>query len=145
LSNLRSHFSRNNFALRNDILATVGFRVSSIDHVQVAAPAGCEQIARDFYGSLLGMVEVQKPAVLRARGGCWFQCGAQQLHVGVEKSFQPAKKAHPAFAVSNLDGLRKALRERGISPVEDDAIPGTQRFYVDDPWGNRLEFVEAGK
>jgi catechol 2,3-dioxygenase-like lactoylglutathione lyase family enzyme len=120
----------------------VNFRISSIDHVQIAAPAGCEQIARDFYGSLLGMVEIAKPTVLRARGGCWFQCGAQQLHVGVENSFQPATKADPAFAVAGLARLREALQSRGLSTIEDDAIPGTQRFYVDDPWGNRLEFVE---
>ena len=115
LSNLRSHSREINFARRNDILSTVNFRISSIDHVQIAAPAGCEQIARDFYGSLLGMVEIAKPAVLRARGGCWFQCGAQQLHVGVEKSFQPAEKAHPAFAVNDLDGCVKLCR-RAASP-----------------------------
>jgi hypothetical protein len=63
----------------------------------------------------------------------------------LKKSFQPARKAHPAFAVTDLDNLRKTLQARGLSTIEDDAIPGTQRFYVDDPWGNRLEFVEAGQ
>src|SRR5580700_5134071 len=73
-----------------------------IDHVQLAAPMGCEVAAREFYGSILGLAEIDKPPSLRARGGCWFQCGAQQIHIGVEPDFRPAKKAHPAFAVSDL-------------------------------------------
>jgi catechol 2,3-dioxygenase-like lactoylglutathione lyase family enzyme len=117
-------------------------RIARIDHIQLAAPAGCEQAAREFYGSILGMTELEKPPVLRARGGCWFQCGSQQLHIGVEKDFRPAKKAHPAFAVFDLDELRTALSARGIAAIDDDNLPGTRRFYVDDPWGNRLEFIE---
>jgi catechol 2,3-dioxygenase-like lactoylglutathione lyase family enzyme len=117
--------------------------IVAIDHVQIAAPLGCEPAAREFYGAILGMSEVPKPPVLRARGGCWFQCGAQQLHVGVEPDFQPAKKAHPAFAVADLDALSGTLRARGIAVIADDSLPGTRRFYTEDPWGNRLEFVEA--
>lgn len=115
--------------------------VTRIDHIQIAAPAGCEQAAREFYGSILGLNEIEKPEALRARGGCWFECGDQQLHVGVEKNFRPAKKAHPAFAVSDFNVLRETLAKRGIV-LMDDSIPGTRRFYADDPWGNRLEFVE---
>jgi hypothetical protein len=89
------------------------------------------------------MQEVVKPRGLRARGGCWFQCGRDQLHVGVERDFRAAQKAHPAFAVTNLDELRKTLLARGIPIIEDDNLPDTQRFYVHDPWGNRLEFVEG--
>lgn len=114
-----------------------------IDHVQIAAPPGCEAAARDFYGSLLGMKEIEKPPVLRARGGCWFECGTQQLHIGVEREFRPARKAHPAFAVLDIDELREALRGRGIAVIDDDNLPGARRFYAEDPWGNRLEFVEV--
>jgi catechol 2,3-dioxygenase-like lactoylglutathione lyase family enzyme len=121
----------------------MGFRVASIDHVQIAAPPDCETAAREFYGALLGMEELVKPAALRVRGGCWFQCGKHQLHVGVEYDFHPARKAHPAFAVANLEKLREALLARGIPVVEDDNLPDTRRFYAQDPWGNRLEFVEA--
>jgi catechol 2,3-dioxygenase-like lactoylglutathione lyase family enzyme len=117
-------------------------RVARIDHIQIAAPAGCEGAARDFYGSLLGMKEIEKPPVLRARGGCWFECGSQQLHIGVERDFLPAKKAHPAFAVFHLDDLRESLTSRGITVVDDENFLGTRRFYAEDPWGNRLEFVE---
>ena len=117
--------------------------ICAIDHVQIAAPEGCESAARTFYGTILGMPEIEKPPVLRERGGCWFECGAQQLHVGVERNFQAAKKAHPAFAVRDLDALREVLEQRGIGIVPDDNIPGTRRFYVHDPWGNRLEFLES--
>ena len=83
--------------------------ITHIDHIQLAAPVGCEAAARDFYGEILGLREIEKPAPLRARGGCWFQCGDQQLHIGVEAAFQAAKKAHPAFAVADLDALRESL------------------------------------
>ena len=117
-------------------------RVARVDHIQIAAPEGCESAAREFCGSVLGMKEIEKPPVLRARGGCWFECGTQQLHIGVERNFQPARKAHPAFAVSSLDELREALTERGVTVVDDDNLPDSGRFYAADPWGNRLEFVE---
>lgn len=118
-------------------------RVARIDHIQIAAPPGCEAAAREFYGSLLGMREIEKPSVLQARGGCWFECGAQQLHVGVERDFRPARKAHPAFAVTHVDELRQALKDRGVPVIDDDNLPGARRFYAEDPWGNRLEFVEV--
>ncbi|HME13750.1 MAG TPA: VOC family protein [Candidatus Acidoferrum sp.] len=119
------------------------FRLAAIDHVQIAAPQGCESAARKFYGELLGLPEIAKPAELRARGGCWFQCGAQQLHIGVEQDFRPAKKAHPAFNVANLPGLRKFLQDAGIPTVDDTALPGVSRFYAEDPFGNRVEFQSA--
>lgn len=117
--------------------------ISRIDHIQLAAPPGREAEAREFYGSILGLPEIEKPATLRARGGCWFQCGVQQLHIGVESDFRPAKKAHPAFEVSNLDALRATLQSHNIKITDDDALPGARRFYADDPFGNRLEFVGA--
>jgi catechol 2,3-dioxygenase-like lactoylglutathione lyase family enzyme len=117
-------------------------RVTRIDHIQIAAPEGCESAAREFYGSVLGMKEIEKPPVLRARGGCWFQCGSQQVHIGVERDFHAAKKAHPAFAVFHLDELRETLKDRGVTVLDDDNLPGAPRFYAEDPWGNRLEFIE---
>jgi catechol 2,3-dioxygenase-like lactoylglutathione lyase family enzyme len=116
--------------------------IVGIDHVQVAAPPGCEEGARRFYGELLGLAEVPKPAVLAARGGVWFACGAQQLHVGVEDGFAPAAKAHPALRVASGAELR-ALADR-LAPVEwDDSLPGVRRFYARDPWGNRIELLAA--
>jgi catechol 2,3-dioxygenase-like lactoylglutathione lyase family enzyme len=116
-------------------------RITRLDHIQIAAPAGCEDAAREFYGAILGLREIEKPPALQPRGGCWFECGTQQLHVGVEKNFRPAKKAHPAFVVTHFDRLRETLAKRGVV-LTDESIPGTRRFYADDPWGNRLEFVE---
>jgi catechol 2,3-dioxygenase-like lactoylglutathione lyase family enzyme len=117
-------------------------RVVRIDHIQIAAPEGCEAAGREFYGSILGLKELEKPPVLRARGGCWFECGRQQLHIGVERDFRPAKKAHPAFAVEQLQELRDMLAARGVKTIDDDNLPGAKRFYAEDPWGNRLEFIE---
>ena len=117
-------------------------RVSHLDHLQIAAPQGCEQAAREFYGAILGLPEIEKPESLRSRGGCWFQCGSQQLHLGVEQDFRPAKKAHAAFVVPDLDELRQELLARGISVKEDYRVPGVRRFFAEDPWGNRLEFIE---
>jgi catechol 2,3-dioxygenase-like lactoylglutathione lyase family enzyme len=114
--------------------------VLSIDHVQVAAPRGCEAEARAFYGELLGLEELPKPEPLAARGGCWFRAGEQELHVGVEDPFTPARKAHPGLVVADLEALAAALGARGIQVAYDDAIPGARRFYTADPFGNRLEF-----
>jgi catechol 2,3-dioxygenase-like lactoylglutathione lyase family enzyme len=117
--------------------------VTGIDHVQVAAPAGCEVEARAFYGELLGLEELPKPEALAARGGCWFSTGAQELHVGVEEPFSPARKAHPSFVVTDLDSLAARLAAVGIEVAYDDQIPGTRRFQTADPFGNRLEFRQA--
>lgn len=115
--------------------------VRGIDHVQVAAPAGGEDAARAFYGTLLGMPELPKPEPLRRRGGVWFGCGPQALHVGIEEPFAPAAKAHPALAADDIDGLAAALAAAGHEVRWDDAIPGVRRFHVSDPFGNRIEIV----
>lgn len=112
-----------------------------LDHVQLAAPTGCEEAARRFFGDMLGMEEMKKPEKLRGRGGIWFRCGAQQLHIGVETEFSPAKKAHPAFLVRNIHHLQQVLEKAGYQTTEDP-LPGMRRFHVTDPFGNRLEFVE---
>ena len=117
--------------------------ITGIDHVQLAAPAGCEAEARAFYGALLGLEELPKPEPLAARGGCWFRAGAHELHVGVEEPFTPARKAHPGLVVTDLDALAARLRGAGIEPRYDKSIPGAKRFYAADPFGNRLEFRQA--
>jgi catechol 2,3-dioxygenase-like lactoylglutathione lyase family enzyme len=122
--------------------------ITGIDHVQVAAPPGCEAEARGFYGRLLGLTELEKPAPLAARGGAWFACGAQQLHVGVDAGFAPAGKAHPALAVTNaadLDVLAERLTLAGVPVHWDEELPGIARFYTEDPWGNRLELLAPSR
>lgn len=117
--------------------------VLGLDHVQLAAPAGCEPVAREFFGALLGLPEVEKPEALRSRGGVWFGLGAQQLHVGVTDRFTPALKAHPALRVAGgqLDTLAQRLAAAGAPVNWDDAISGCRRFYTEDPWGNRIELL----
>jgi ribosomal-protein-serine acetyltransferase len=119
--------------------------VLGLDHVQVAAPVGSESEARRFYGGLLGLPELEKPEDLRGRGGVWFACGPQQLHVGVAEDFVPATKAHPALRVrrADLDPIAERLSAAGRAVQWDDAIPGTRRFYTADPWGNRIELLAA--
>ncbi len=115
-----------------------------LDHVQLAGPVGCEAEARRFFAEVIGLVEVEKPASLQARGGAWFNVGAQQLHVGVEESFAPARKAHPALRVASeadLDEIARRLAVAGAPVVRDEALPGVRRFYTQDPWGNRLELL----
>jgi catechol 2,3-dioxygenase-like lactoylglutathione lyase family enzyme len=116
--------------------------VVALDHLQLAMPRGREAEARAFYGDLLGLPELRKPPNLAVRGGVWFALGAQQLHLGVEEDFRPARKAHPAFLVPDLDALRARLEQGGFAPYEDEPLAGYKRFYVADPFGNRLEFLK---
>jgi len=110
-------------------------------HVQLAMPPGGEAAARAFYAGVLGLAEVAKPAALAARGGVWFRAGALELHLGVEDDFRPARKAHPGILVDDLDGLAARLRAHGVHPRADPNLPGYRRFYLDDCFGNRLEFL----
>jgi catechol 2,3-dioxygenase-like lactoylglutathione lyase family enzyme len=116
--------------------------VKRIDHVQLAMPPGQEEEARAFYGDVLGISEVPKPPHLAKRGGCWFEQGALKVHLGVESEFKPARKAHPAFIVSDLGALVTRLQTRGYRVVEDEPLDGYNRRYVDDPFGNRIELME---
>ena len=118
--------------------------VHGLDHVQVAAPREpcVEERARAFYAELLGLAEIEKPEALRSKGGVWFSLGRGELHVGLEDDFRPALKAHPALAVSGLDELRARLEAEGHVTLEAEEIPDARRFYVSDPFGNRLEIIE---
>ncbi|WP_210363989.1 VOC family protein [Bacillus sp. REN3] len=118
------------------------FKYKGIDHIQLAAPKGCEEKARAFFGEILGYEEIEKPEELKKRGGVWFRYGACQIHIGVEDPFTPARKAHPAFEVENLEKLMKHLALSGVDYMKDSNLPGANRIYVYDPFGNRIEFLE---
>lgn len=111
--------------------------------MQIAAPPGCETAARRFFGDLIGLREIEKPRALQGRGGAWFAIGEQQLHVGVERPFSPALKAHPAIRVppATLDSLADRLLANGLEVLWDHSLPEERRFYSRDPWGNRIEFI----
>ena len=116
--------------------------LAAVDHVQLAAPPGSEDALRAYYAGVLGMTEIPKPPVLAARGGCWFQAGPVQLHLGIERDFRPAKKAHPGLRVTDLESYAARLASHGAPVTWDDDLPGHRRFFSEDPVGNRLEFLE---
>ena len=116
--------------------------IHGIVHVQVAITAGGEDAAREFYGSLLGLPELPKPESLRDRGGVWFACGSQEIHCGIEQSVTPTRR-HPALLTDELDALKARLEAAGIQTEVDRQLPGYRRFYALDPFGNRLEFLQA--
>lgn len=117
--------------------------VTGIDHVRIAIPAGEEDRARAFYGGVLGMVELPKRASLGERGGAWFACGGQQLHLGADGAdFQAARKAHPALLVDDLAAAIAACESAGVAVVRDAPIPGYERAFVHDPFGNRIELMQ---
>ncbi len=117
--------------------------ILSIDHVQIAMPAGEEQKARAFYVDVLGFIEIPKPAELAKRGGAWFQSQQAQLHLGVEADFKPARKAHPAFIVKDLDALIATVQAAGYeTDTSQPPLDGYQRAHVFDPFGNRIELME---
>ena len=116
-----------------------------IDHAQVAIPRGGENRAREFYGDLLGLPEQPKPAELAKRGGCWFESDDVKLHCGVEEPFVPARKAHIAFQVDDVQTLAERARAAGYEVIDDDLLEGHERIYINDPFGNRLEFLRPLK
>ena len=113
-----------------------------IDHIALAMPAGEEPRARDFYCGVLGMRELQKPPKLATRGGAWFQSGDVQIHLGVDKEFRAAKKAHPAIRVSDYDAFVARMQDASVTVTPDGTfVDGSPHCYVDDPFGNRIEFI----
>ena len=123
-------------------MSGVPFEIGVLHHVQLAIPPGGEDQCRAFWGGLLGMTELEKPAVLAARGGCWFRGGGLEVHLGVEEPFAPARKAHPGILVRGLQQLADTLADAGVEVTWDPEFPGHDRFYAADPFGNRLEFLE---
>jgi catechol 2,3-dioxygenase-like lactoylglutathione lyase family enzyme len=119
------------------------YEIVALDHVQLAMPPGAEAEAERFYAGVLGIPRVPKPPALAVRGGCWFQRGAVALHLGGEAGFRPAKKAHPALKVRGYDALLTALAAAGVAARASDELPGVRRCHVEDPFGNRIELIEA--
>jgi len=118
-------------------------KVTGFDHIQIAMPAGEEEQARGFYGRVLGMTEIPKPAALAGRGGAWFQAGAAVIHLGVEADFRAARKAHPALLVDDLEHFLERCREAGVEmDLDQPALDGYRRAHVYDPFGNRVELME---
>ena len=116
--------------------------IRALHHVQLAMPRGREDDARAFYRDVLGMRERPKPENLARRGGVWFSSGDAEVHLGVEDDFRPAKKAHPALLVADLAAVLDRCRKAGCAIAVDEPLPGYDRAYVADPFGNRIELLE---
>ena len=119
--------------------------IDAIDHVQLAMPPGEEDAARRFYAGILGIPEVPKPPHLAKRGGAWFERGSLKIHLGVEKDFRAARKAHPALRVVELSALAERLRSAGFEVTDDEPLEGYERIYTADPFGNRIELLEPNR
>jgi catechol 2,3-dioxygenase-like lactoylglutathione lyase family enzyme len=113
-----------------------------LNHVQVSIPPGAEARAREFYGELLGLKEIEKPEVLKPSGGLWFEMADIQLHLGIEEA-RSTYKRHPAFEVENLEGIRAFFGEHGVRIKEEETVPGFKRLSFFDPFGNRIELMET--
>jgi catechol-2,3-dioxygenase len=123
----------------------MGFKVIGLDHVQLAMPPGREAEAESFYGGLLGFARIPKPEPMASRGGCWFASGPVAVHLGVDPDFRPARKAHPALVVRDLADLVAALVHEGIAVRPNPDQPAGAGFYVDDPFGNRIELMAGAR
>ena len=123
----------------------MNIKFNRLDHVQVCIPRGAEREAREFYGRLLGLEEIEKPDVLKSNGGMWYAVADAQLHVGVEDAVAPSKR-HPAFEVEDAAGVRTYLEQSGVRTKDEPDIPGVvHRFSLFDPFGNRIELLEKTK
>lgn len=121
-----------------------GVGVVGLEHVNLLIPEGREDEGRAFYGDLVGLPEMSKPEGLLSTGGCWFGLGHQMLHLGTTDPFVAADKAHIAFLVADLNEAARGFGKAGVEVRPDTRVPHVRRFYVSDPFGNRLEFIQAG-
>jgi catechol 2,3-dioxygenase-like lactoylglutathione lyase family enzyme len=112
-----------------------------IHHVQLCIPIGEEDRAREFYGRVLGLKEIEKPDNTRKHGGMWYEIADIQLHIGVEDARETSKR-HPAFQIIDSQAVRKYLEENGVRTRDEEEVNGMKRFSIWDPFGNRIELVE---
>jgi catechol 2,3-dioxygenase-like lactoylglutathione lyase family enzyme len=115
--------------------------VKQIDHVQLPVVIGGLRTARHFYQELLGLRELRDPALDRP-GTLRFSLGGPRLDLTEGHYLGVAPQAHLALEVSGLPEVAQRLRDASVvferAPLED-----RERFYVEDPFGNRLELIAA--
>lgn len=115
-----------------------------LTHINVCLPKGAEETARSFYAGLLGLPEIPKPEPLRSRGGLWFDAGGLDIHLSVdEHPLGPDAQRHFGLECPDVDALQSKLRSAGI-PIDPGRPAPWKRFFVRDPFGNRIEIHEPG-
>ena len=124
------------------ISASPTFAFSGFHHINITIPVGGEDLSRNFWGAILGMVEIEKPPLLATRAGCWFRAGAVEIHLSADINFLPEEKAHPGILIANLRKFAEHLESHQVALRWDEEFPAFQRFYATDPFGNRLEFMQ---
>jgi len=107
-------------------------------------PPGNENKARSLYVGLLGLRENPKPEAVRSRGGVWFDVGGLEVHVSIEENRHGADaRRHFGLECADVDILRARLEAAGVK-TEDGRPAPWKRFFVNDPFGNRIEIHEVG-
>lgn len=115
-----------------------------ISHVNVTIPRGAEPQARGFYSGLLGLTEIPKPEAIRSRGGLWYAVGGLDLHLSIEENRGGADNyRHFGLEMEDLDAVKARLMAAGIT-VDPGRLAPWKRFFVHDPFGNRIEIHEPG-
>jgi|SRR3954454_4014901 catechol 2,3-dioxygenase-like lactoylglutathione lyase family enzyme len=97
--------------------------------------------ARQFYGELLGLPEVERPANFTTPV-VWFEVGEEQVHLIPSDRPDPQSPRHFALHVNDAKAAREHLRSHGIAIEETVPIPGADRFFIRDPDGNLLELIQ---
>lgn len=117
-----------------------GFDVRGVQHVNLTIPRGGEEQARSFYTTILSLKEIEKPKDLRVHGGLWYKVGELELHLSVEDgALVVPSRRHVGFIVDDLERARRFFESHGIATLPQADLPGWRRFFVHDPFGNRLE------
>ena len=120
-------------------------RLEALHHVSVCVTDLAR--ARQFYGGILGLVEIHRP--IFSFPGVWYQLGDRQLHLIVHDTPRAlrgtteidGKDGHFAFRVRDYDETVAWLRDRGVAYWENPGNPTPwKQVYVTDPDGNVIEF-----
>ena len=114
--------------------------ILALHHAQVFYPAGEEARARRFYGTQLGLREIERPRSLQGRPGLWFEVpGGAHVHLAVEPDLALHPRRHFALRVDDVVRMRRDLEREGVRSEDADEITGWLRCYVFDPFGNKIE------
>lgn len=117
--------------------------VVRIQHVSIPMPAGGNAQARAFYGDQLGLEEKKVPDSLDANMLVWFRLGDDELHVFTEEGESKSPGQHLCIQVDDLQAWRKTLSDKGVNIEETERIVNRPRFFIKDPFENRIEITQV--